>query len=151
MHVAGKLDGVGADAVVAEYDAVRRVAVAHEQAVGPDYGLLPVGRSEVNGRELADHRAVADLDVGDGTVLVLEVLGLHAYAGIGKYLAHRADRRVAVDYRALPDDRAVTQLDIFANMGVRADLHVGAERRAVFDYRCWMDFHGFVTFQPLGI
>ena len=146
MHVAGELHGVGADHVVAEYHAVRRMAVAHEEAVGPDYGLLSVGRPEMHRRELADHRAIADLDVARGALLVLEVLRLHSDAGVREYLAHRADRGVSVDDRALADNRSVAYLHVAPDVRVGSNLDVRAELRAVFDYRCGMNLHGIMNY-----
>ena len=138
MHVAGKLHGVRADDVVAQNDPVRSVAVAHEEAVRADHRLLAVRSPEVDCREFAYDRPVADLDVACGALLVLEVLGLHADAGVREDLALLADRGVAVDDGPLADRRAVADAHRAADMGVRAYLDVRAERRAVFDYRCWM-------------
>ena len=52
---------------------------------------------------------------------------------------------MAVDYSPLGDRNAVAELHVGADMGVRPDLDVGAENRAVFDYRRRMDFSHFRT------
>ena len=62
MHIAGKLDGIGADYMVAENATVRGMAIGHEKAIRADDSLLSVLCSKMHGRELADNRAIADLD-----------------------------------------------------------------------------------------
>src|SRR5574344_790124 len=143
MDVARELNGIGADAVVAENDAVCRMAVAHEKAVVADDRLLAVRGAEVYGRKLADDGAVADFDVADGSVPVLEVLGLHADESIGVDLALRADRGVPVDDGSLADEGSVADLDVLADVRVGADFDVRAELRAVFDDCGGMDHFSF--------
>ena len=124
--------------MVAENDAVRRVAVGHEKAVRPEDGLLAVRSAEVNGGEFANHRAVADLDVADAPLLVLQILRLHADKGVREDLALLPYRRVTVDNRALPDPRAVADFHIAPYVRIGVYLDILAERGAVFNYRRWV-------------
>ena len=130
--------------MVADHDAMGRMAVRHEEDVVAENRLLAVGRAEMDRRELADHGAVPDLDVADAALLVLEVLRLHADAGVRKDLAVLADGRVAVDDGALLDDRARAELHVGADAGVGADHDVLAELRAGVHDRRGMDVLGHI-------
>ena len=92
-------------------------------------------------RKLADDRAIADLDIGHRSVPILQVLRLHADAGIGENLTARSDRRVSVDDRALFDNGPVADDDIFADMGIGADLDVCTEPGAIFHNCSLLNLH----------
>jgi hypothetical protein len=143
MDVSGELNRIRAYDVIAENDAVGRVAVSHEKAVAADDGLLAVGGAEMDGGELADHRAVADLNERNASLPVFEILRLHADAGVRVDFASLAYRRVTVDDRALLDNRAVADPDILSDACVGTNFDVGTENGSVCDYGGVMNFGHF--------
>ena len=92
------------------------------------------------GREFADHRPVADFDVTYGSFLILQILRLHADERIRENLALLADRRVAVDNRALSDRSSVAELYVGADARVSLYNHVLAEHGSVFNNSGRMNF-----------
>ena len=83
--------------MIAENDAVRRVALGHKQAVVADYGFFAIGSTKVNSRKFTDDGAIADFNIAYRSFAIFEILRLHAYQGIRKYLAVFANGGMAVD------------------------------------------------------
>ena len=127
--------------MVSENHTVRGMTVAHEEAVTADNRLLAIRRPKMDRREFTDDRTVANLDIGDRTILVFEILCLHPDAGIREDLTQTADGRMSVDNGALPDNRTVAENDILSNAGIWSDFDVGAQFRPVFNNRRTVNLH----------
>jgi hypothetical protein len=143
MHVSGELNRIRAYDVIAENNTMGRMTVSHEKAVAADDGLLAVGGAEMDRGEFADHRAVADFDERNAPFTVFEILRLHADAGVGVDFASLAYRRVAVDDRALLDDRAAPDPDILSDACVGTHFDICAENGSVCDYGGMVNFGHF--------
>jgi hypothetical protein len=87
MDITCELDGIGADYVISQYNAVGGVAVAHKKTVVTDDRLFAIGRSEMNGGEFTYHRTLADFHIRARSFFVLKILRLHPNTGVWVYLA----------------------------------------------------------------
>ena len=130
VHVPGQLHGVGQDQVAAELAVVRDVHVGHDPVVvaqARDAGVLH--GAGVDGHELADRVAVADLQAG-------------GFAGVLLVLRRPADRRELKDAVALADGRVALDHAVRTDRAARADAHVRA------DHRIGADAHRLVAARP---
>ena len=133
------------DDVVADDAIVRDMRERHEQAVITDARLFAFARRAVDGRALADCRAVADEDVA---LLALEfqILRLLADRGALENLAVFADLRPARDDNVRADLRALADFDILADDRVRPDLDVLRDPRPRSDDGGLVDVCKYLVF-----
>ena len=139
MHVAAERRVVGENRAVGDLAIMRNVHVGHDPVVVADTRHANVLRgAEVEGAELADRVALADLEP-------------RRLAGVFLVLRHRAeraeledavvaaDRRVAFDDAVRADARALVDAHVRTNDGVGVDADRFAELRAGFDDRGGVD------------
>lgn len=87
-----------------------------------------------------------------GCRLEFEVMGLAADKGVGENLVGLSQNGVAVHGGVVRHDRTGAYFHRRAYVRVGADLDVFAELRALFNYRCGMDFrHVFYGASPASI
>ncbi len=120
LHLAGKLDGVGHDHLVAHAAAVRHMHIGHDQALLADARDLAVARAGMYRGKLAQCGAIADLGIGCAAG-ILQILCLHADAGKREEAAIAADARVAVNDNMGLHLGVVAELDMLADDGIGAD------------------------------
>ncbi len=124
---AGDLDAVRHNDVVAEDATVGDVAIGHDEAITADDGLGAVHGAEVDGDAFAQDGAVADFNVGDVAGSPLEVLGLHADAGLRIDFAVFTDGGVAFNGAVVVDLCAATDGDIGADICEGANFGLGVD------------------------
>src|SRR5439155_20611227 len=100
--------------------------VRHEEAV-PAYGRLErLCRAAVDGRVLADRRAIADFDSGV-LALVLEILRIAAQDGADAHFHAGAERHVLLERHARTNATPIAENAVLADDDEGANLHVLAE------------------------
>jgi hypothetical protein len=126
--------------MIAEDASVRSMTVRHEKAVGTDDGLFTILGPEMYGGEFADHGAVSNLDVRNGTFLILQVLRLHANKGIRKYLTVLTDCGVTIHDGALTNGGSGAELHVSPNCRVRSNLDAITKLGVLIHHRGGMYF-----------
>ena len=138
MHMAGQRRTVGHDGVVADLAVVRHMHIGHDPVVAADAGDAGILRgAQVEGAEFAYGVVVADLKARRFACVFLVL----------RDLAERAELKDAVmrPMRGMPArsphaDRpsARTDLDMFADDGIGADLDVVGQLRVRMNDRGWV-------------
>ena len=136
--VAGDLDGVAEDILIAHLTVVRDVGALHKDVPTADDGGDVGAGGTADDYVLTDHVVVAD-DEGGLLALVGEVLGRGAEYGIlidgvattDTRAVHQADMRV--------DGAVVTDDDVVLDVGEGIDRHTGADLGARCDEGLWTD------------
>ena len=105
----------------------------------------------MGGGVFAENVVVADAQAGVAA-LEFEVMGLAADKGVGENLVGLSQNGVAVHGGVVRHDRTGAYFHRRAYVRVGADLDVFAELRALFNYRCGMNFrHVFYGASPASI
>jgi hypothetical protein len=141
LDMACQLGVVGEDGLVADLAIVRQMHIGHDPVVvaqASDAGILR--RAAIEGAELADRVAVADLEPGRLAGILLVLRGFTDRAELEDAIV-AADAGMSGQHHMRTDHSAIANLDMLAHDRIRADHDATPKSRRGMDDGCRMNAH----------